>query len=77
MFRNAKNKRRYFRNVVGHVNGVSDLSSLSAWVGEAFDLSFSWDDIARIKDWWGGKLILKGILDIEDAELAANSEPTP
>ena len=63
-------KRRSFRNVVGHVDGVSDLSSLSAWVGEAFDLRFTWDDIARIKDSWGDKLILKGILDPEDAEKA-------
>ena len=63
-------KRRSFRNVVGHVDGVSDLSSLSAWVGEAFDLKFTWDDIAEIKDLWGGKLILKGVLDPEDAEKA-------
>ena len=62
--------RRSFRNVVGHVDGVSDLSSLSAWVGEAFDLKFTWEDIAEIKDLWGGKLILKGILDPEDAERA-------
>lgn len=66
-FEMLKTKRRSFRNVVGHVDGVSDLSSLSAWVGEAFDLAFTWDDIAEIKDLWGGKLILKGILDPEDA----------
>ncbi len=72
-FEMLKTKRRSFRNVVGHVSGVSDLSSLSAWVGEAFDLKFSWDDIARIKDWWGGKLILKGILDVEDAIKATNT----
>ena len=69
-FNMLKTKRRSFRNVVGHVDGVSDLSSLSAWVGEAFDLRFTWDDIARIKDSWGDKLILKGILDPEDAEKA-------
>ena len=69
-FEMLKTKRRSFRNVVGHVDGVSDLSSLSAWVGEAFDLTFTWDDIAEIKDLWGGKLILKGILDPEDAEKA-------
>ena len=69
-FEMLKTKRRSFRNVVGHVDGVSDLSSLSAWVGEAFDLKFTWDDIAEIKDLWGGKLILKGVLDPEDAEKA-------
>lgn len=69
-FSMLKTKRRSFRNVVGHVDGVSDLSSLSAWVGEAFDLKFTWDDIAEIKDLWGGKLILKGVLDPEDAEKA-------
>ena len=62
--------RRSFRNVIGHVEGVSDLSSLSAWVGEAFDLEFSWDDVSEVKDLWGGKLILKGIMDEEDAEMA-------
>ena len=67
-FEMLKTNRRSFRNVVGHVDGVSDLSSLSAWVGEAFDLKFTWDDIAEIKDLWGGKLILKGVLDPEDAE---------
>ena len=69
-FSMLKTNRRSFRNVVGHVDGVSDLSSLSAWVGEAFDLKFTWDDIAEIKDLWGGKLILKGVLDPEDAEKA-------
>ena len=69
-FEMLKTKRRSFRNVVGHVDGVSDLTSLSAWVSEAFDLMFTWDDIAKIKDQWGGKLILKGVLDPEDAEKA-------
>ncbi len=69
-FEMLKTNRRSFRNVVGHVDGVSDLSSLSAWVGEAFDLMFTWDDIAEIKDLWGGKLILKGVLDPADAEKA-------
>jgi len=66
-------KRRTFRNIVGHAKGVGDLSSLSSWTAEQFDPSLSWDDVARIKDRWGGKLILKGILDAEDAELAARS----
>lgn len=66
-------KRRSFGNIAGHVEGVSDLSKLSSWVGEQFDLQLNWDDVARIKDWWGGKLIIKGILDGEDAEMAAKA----
>ncbi|HMO28264.1 alpha-hydroxy acid oxidase [Enterovirga sp.] len=66
-------QRRTFRNIVGHAQGVGDLSSLSSWTAEQFDPSLSWDDVARIKDQWGGKLILKGILDPEDAEMAARS----
>lgn len=66
-------KNRQFGNIHGHVDGVSNLSSLSSWVSEQFDLQLNWDDIARIKDWWGGKLIIKGILDAEDAKMAAKS----
>lgn len=66
-------QRRTFGNIVGHATGVSDLSSLSAWTAEQFDPSLSWDDVARIRDKWGGKLILKGIIDPEDAEMAARS----
>ena len=65
-----KTKRRSFGNIVGHVDGVSDTSKLSAWIGEQFDLKLNWDDIARIRDWWNGKLIIKGILDADDAVLA-------
>ncbi len=65
-----KTKRRSFGNIVGHVDGVSDTSKLSAWIGEQFDLKLNWDDIARIRDWWKGKLIIKGILDVDDAVLA-------
>ena len=65
--------RRTFGNIVGHVDGVSDTSRLSAWVGEQFDLQLNWDDVERIRDWWGGKLILKGILDAEDATMAAKT----
>ncbi len=60
-------KRRQFGNIVGHVDGVSDLSSLAAWTAEQFDPSLSWEDIARIRDLWQGKLVLKGIMDPEDA----------
>ena len=66
-------KRRHFGNIHGHVTGVSDMSSLSSWVSEQFDLQLDWDDVKRIKDWWGGKLILKGILDAEDAKMAVAS----
>ena len=59
--------RRTFRNIVGHVDGVSDVSKLSAWVSEQFDPRLSWDDVSRIRDWWGGKFIIKGILEPEDA----------
>ena len=64
-------KRRTFGNVVGHAQNVSDVSSLSAWTAEQFDPRLSWDDLQWIKDRWGGKLIIKGILDAEDAEKAA------
>jgi L-lactate dehydrogenase (cytochrome) len=66
-------KRRTFRNIVGHAPGVKDTSALSAWTAEQFDPSLNWDDVKRIKERWGGKLILKGILDTEDAELAVAS----
>jgi len=66
-------KRREFGNIVGHVTGVDDMSSLSMWTAEQFDPKLSWDDIQWIKDEWGGKLILKGILDPQDALKAAQS----
>ena len=59
--------RRSFGNIVGHVEGVSDISKLSAWVSEQFDPKLSWADVARIRDWWGGKFIIKGIMEPEDA----------
>jgi L-lactate dehydrogenase (cytochrome) len=66
-------QRRGFGNIVGHVTGVDDMSSLSAWTAQQFDPRLSWDDVKWIKDLWGGKLVLKGILDEEDALLAAQS----
>jgi L-lactate dehydrogenase (cytochrome) len=66
-------KRRTFRNIVGHVKNVRDMHALSSWTAEQFDPTLNWDDVKRIKDRWGGKLILKGILDPADAELAAQS----
>lgn len=66
-------KRRSFGNIVGHAKGAGDLSSLSAWTAEQFDPRLSWDDVQWIKRRWGGKLILKGVMDSEDARLAAQS----
>jgi len=66
-------KRRSFGNIVGHAKGVGDLSSLSVWTAEQFDPALSWADVEWIRKRWGGKLILKGIMDAEDARLAANS----
>lgn len=63
-------RRRSFGNVVGHVKGVEDMSSLSAWVAEQFDLTLSWDDVAWIRSLWPRKLVLKGIMDEEDARHA-------
>ncbi|MFT6458015.1 MAG: L-lactate dehydrogenase (cytochrome) [Pseudophaeobacter arcticus] len=63
-------KRRDFGNIVGHVEGISDASSLGAWTAEQFDLSLDWGKIAKLKEMWGGKVILKGILDAEDAKMA-------
>jgi L-lactate dehydrogenase (cytochrome) len=63
-------KRRFFGNIVGHAKGVTDPSSLSSWTAEAFDLSLDWARIARFREMWGGKVILKGILDPEDAKKA-------
>lgn len=66
-------KRHTFGNIVGHVKGVEDMSSLGAWTSQQFDPTLSWDDVARIKDLWGGKLIIKGILDPDDAAMAVRS----
>ena len=63
-------QRRTFRNIVGHAKDVTGLADLMPWVANQFDPKLSWDDVARIKDLWGGKLVIKGILDSEDAELA-------
>ena len=65
-------KRRQFGNIVGHAKGVGDASSLMSWTAEQFDDRLDWDKIARIRDQWGGKLILKGIMDPEDARIAAD-----
>jgi len=64
-------KRRFFGNIVGHAKGVSDASSLSSWTAEAFDQSLDWKRIGELMKMWDGKVILKGILDVEDAKKAA------
>lgn len=69
----AKTNRRTFRNIVGHAQGVSDMSALHSWTAEQFDPKLSWDDVKWIKDYWGGPLILKGILDPEDARMAVDT----
>jgi len=66
-------KRRSFGNIVGHAKNVSDLSSLSVWTAEQFDPRLSWENVEEIKKMWGGPLILKGILDVEDAKMAART----
>ncbi|QRR33244.1 alpha-hydroxy-acid oxidizing protein [Hydrogenophaga sp. YM1] len=63
-------KRRQFGNIVGHVQGVTDMANLGAWTSQQFDPSLNWGDVEWIKKRWGGKLILKGIQDVEDARLA-------
>ena len=64
--------RRTFRNIAGHAKGVENMTSLMSWTNEQFDPKLDWSKIARIRDQWGGKLILKGILDAEDARMAAD-----
>ena len=66
-------RRRQFGNIVGHVSGVENMSSLSAWTSQQFDPRLNWGDVEWIKKRWGGKLVLKGILDVEDARIAAST----
>ena len=63
-------RRRQFGNIVGHAKGVTDMSDLGAWTAEQFDPRLDWDKVRKLKEEWGGKLILKGILDAEDARRA-------
>ncbi|MCR9069517.1 MAG: alpha-hydroxy-acid oxidizing protein [Rhodobacteraceae bacterium] len=65
-------RRRFFGNIVGHAKGVSDPTSLASWTAEAFDHALDWDRIREFRSWWDGPVILKGILDEEDAKMAAN-----
>jgi L-lactate dehydrogenase (cytochrome) len=66
-------KRRHFGNIVGHVKGVENMGSLSEWTAKQFDPSLSWKDVEWIRNRWSGKLILKGIQDVEDARIAVGT----
>ena len=66
-------QRRQFGNIFGHVKGIENMGSLSEWTAAQFDPSLSWADIEWVRNRWGGKLILKGIQDAEDAQLAVNT----
>ncbi len=66
-------KRRNFGNIVGHVDGLDNMTNLAQWTVSQFDPSLNWDDVQWIKDQWGGKLVLKGVMDADDAELAVKS----
>ncbi|MFZ1418035.1 MAG: alpha-hydroxy acid oxidase [Burkholderiaceae bacterium] len=68
-----RTSRRGFGNIVGHVSGVDDMSSLSSWTADQFDPALDWDAVQWVKQQWGGPLIIKGILDVADARLAAQS----
>ena len=68
----ANTQRRSFGNIVGHIDGISDMTSLSIWAAESFDPKLNWDEVKEIKKMWGGPLILKGILDPDDARMALN-----
>ena len=71
-FQIAKSKNKTFGNLKPYITNVSNLNSLSSWINEQFDESLSWDDIKKFRDLWPGKLIIKGIMAPEDAELAAS-----
>ena len=68
-----RGKRRTFGNLVGHLKGTDDITALSTWIGTQFDTTLNWKDVDWIRSIWPGKLVLKGILDVEDAELAAKT----
>jgi len=68
-----RGKRRTFGNLMGHLKGTEDITALSTWINSQFDTTLNWKDVEWIRSIWPGKLILKGILDVEDAEIAAKS----
>src|SRR5260221_3272424 len=67
-----RGKRRTFGNLAG-LRGTDDITALSTWIGSQFDTTLNWKDVDWIRSIWPGKLVLKGILDVEDAELAAKT----
>jgi L-lactate dehydrogenase (cytochrome) len=68
-----RGKRRTFGNLMGHLKGADDITALSSWINSQFDTTLNWKDVEWIRSIWPGKLVLKGILDVEDAEIAAKS----
>ncbi|RZG85889.1 alpha-hydroxy-acid oxidizing protein [Acinetobacter sp. WCHAc060033] len=66
-------KRHSFGNIVGHVEGISNTGSLSAWTTEQFDMQLSWKDVEWVKQQWGGKLIIKGVMEVDDAISAVHA----
>ena len=66
-------RNHFFGNIVGHVDGIDDIRSLGSWIGTQFDPMLDWKEVEWIRKRWGGKLIIKGILDSEDAKLAVNT----
>src|SRR5258708_3742151 len=68
-----RGKRRTFGNLMGHLKGTDDIAALSSWISTQFDTSLNWKDVEWIRSIWPGKLVLKGILDVEDANEAAKS----
>ncbi|MCX5767233.1 MAG: alpha-hydroxy acid oxidase [Gemmatimonadetes bacterium] len=66
-------KRRQFGNIIGHVKGIDNMTSLATWSAQQLDPTLNWADVEWVKKLWGGKLILKGIQDVEDARRAADS----
>jgi L-lactate dehydrogenase (cytochrome) len=68
-----RGKRKTFGNLAGHVRGMENINSLAAWTASQFDPTLNWKDVEWIKSLWPGKLILKGVLDVEDARIAAKT----
>jgi L-lactate dehydrogenase (cytochrome) len=72
-FRMLGAKRKIFGNIAGHVKGTENIVSLAKWTATQFDPTLDWNDVEWVKNEWGGKLILKGIQDVEDAKIAVSA----